>query len=143
VYLPIGGMMPYERGQKVKKFPAFISRYRKVILVLFDILAVLAAYMLPWIMIQGRMLVSLYYPTMFASCFFFVCCFEIVFAVMGMYDSLWRYAEVVEFFRLVVACIVAVGVFIIGSLLLFPYRMVPISVYFLSAMFATSITPDS
>ena len=40
-----------------------------------------------------------YFSLMVASCFFFVSCYVIVYAFMGMYDSLWRYAEIVEFFR--------------------------------------------
>ena len=67
---------------------------------------------------------------------FFVCCYEIVYGLMGMYDSLWRYAEIVEFFRLCVASITAVVIFIAFTLVMFQERRVPISVYFLSAMFA-------
>ena len=37
---------------------------------------------------------------------------------MGMYDSLWRYAEIVEFFRLCVASAVAVSIFVVVTLLL-------------------------
>lgn len=117
-----------------------LSRYRKHILIIFDIIVITIAYILPWIMIQGRVQLSLYYPLMVASCFFFVACFEISFALMGMYDSLWRYAEIVEFFRLVVACAIAILTFVLGSMIIFRDRQVPLSVFFLSAMFATSIT---
>ena len=61
--------------------------------------------------------------------------------VRGLYDSLWRYAEIVEFFRLCVASAVAVSIFVVVTLLLWwEERRVPISVYFLSAMFASSLT---
>ncbi len=123
-----------------RHFAAFLSRYRKLILILFDILAVTLAYILPWVLIEGRVNMAVYYPLLVSSCFYFVCCFEIVYGLMGMYDSLWRYAEVVEFFRLVVASVVAVAVFVVGSLLLFQERRVPLSVYFLSALFAISVT---
>lgn len=117
-----------------------LSKYRKGILIGFDILVVIIAYILPWIMIQGRVRMDYYYPVMIASCFYFVCCFSITFALLGMYDSLWRYAEIVEFFRLVLSCIIAIFAFLVGSLIIFRERQVPISVFFLSAMFATSIT---
>ncbi|MDL2214313.1 polysaccharide biosynthesis protein [Clostridia bacterium OttesenSCG-928-O13] len=117
-----------------------ISKYRKQILIIFDILAVTATYIIPWVMIQGRVQLAMYYPVMIASCFYFVCCFEITFGLMGMYDSLWRYAEIVEFFRLVVSCVIAICAFLAGSLIVFWERPVPIAVFFLSAMFATSVT---
>ena len=59
---------------------------------------------------------------------------------MGMYDSLWRYAEIVEFFRLCVASIVSVTIFTVTTLLMFTERRVPISIYGLSAMFASLFT---
>lgn len=57
-----------------------------------------------------------------------------------MYDSLWRYAEIVEFFRLCVASGLAIGAFVIGTMVMFSETKVPISVYFLSAMFASALT---
>ncbi len=118
----------------------FISKQRKAVLIVFDILVEIICYIGPWILIQGRVDFPLYFPLMVASCFFFVCCYEIVYGLLGMYDSLWRYAEVVEFFRLVIASLLAVGLFILGSSLLFYERQVPLSVYFLSAIFSTSVT---
>lgn len=123
-----------------KQLAEAISKYRKVLLIAFDILVLIISYVLPWILIQGRVQMELYYPTLVSSCFFFICCFEITFGLAGMYDSLWRYAEIVEFFRLVVACAVAVALFITGSFIIFWQRMVPISVFFLSSLFATSVT---
>ena len=117
-----------------------VSENRKVILIVFDILVEIVCYILPWILIQGRVDIQMYFPLMVGSCFFFVCCYEIVYGLMGMYDSLWRYAEVVEFFRLVVASLIAVAIFILGSWLIFYERRVPFSVYFLSAIFAISVT---
>ncbi len=111
---------------------------------LFDVVMLTVAYVAPWVLINGRPSGGAshreYFSLLVASCFFFVCCFEIVFALMGMYDSLWRYAEIVEFFRLCEAAAVAVGVFVCVSLLLFRERQVPWSVYMLSALFATALT---
>ena len=95
--------------------------------------------MLPWALIAGRTSYEEHNSLLISSCFFFVCCYEIVYGLMGMYDSLWRYAEIVEFFRLCVASVVAVTVFVV-VLLWWQERRVPISVYFLSAMFASSLT---
>jgi FlaA1/EpsC-like NDP-sugar epimerase len=122
------------------KFGQFMSKNRKQLLVAFDIVAIILAYIIPWIMIQGRVSLAVYFPTLIASCFYFVCCFEITFALMGSYDSLWRYAEIVEFFRLVVACALAVAAFMAGTFIIFPFRQAPLSIFFLCALFATAIT---
>ena len=123
------------------KLTNFAQRYRKQILIAFDVVVVTISYMLPWVLIQGRTSFSEYNSLLLASCFFFVCCYEIVYGLMGMYDSLWRYAEIVEFFRLCVASGIAVAIFIAVTMTLwYSERRVPISVYFLSAMFASSLT---
>ncbi|MEG1569281.1 MAG: polysaccharide biosynthesis protein, partial [Oscillospiraceae bacterium] len=118
----------------------FAQRFRRQILIAFDIVIVTCSYMLPWVMIAGRASFSRYNSLLWASCFFFVCCYEIVYGLMGMYDSLWRYAEIVEFFRLCVASLIAVTIFIVFTLLMFNETKIPISVYFLSAMFASTLT---
>lgn len=115
-------------------------RFRKQILMLFDIVMITISYLVPWVLINGRAAYEHYASLLVASCFLFVCCFEIVYGLMGMYDSLWRYAEIVEFFRLCVASVVAVGIFVATSLLVFHDVRVPISVYFLSALFAVALT---
>ncbi|MEG1476732.1 MAG: nucleoside-diphosphate sugar epimerase/dehydratase [Oscillospiraceae bacterium] len=118
----------------------FAQRFRRQILIAFDIVIVTGSYMLPWVMIAGRASFSRYNSLLWASCFFFVCCYEIIYGLMGMYDSLWRYAEIVEFFRLCVASLIAVTIFIVFTLLMFNETKIPISVYFLSAMFASTLT---
>ena len=97
-------------------------------------------YLLPWVLISGRTTFQEYNSLLMASCFYFVCCYEIVYGLMGMYDSLWRYAEIVEFFRLCMASGIAVALFVVGSLIMFHERRIPRSIYFLSAMFASSVT---
>ena len=120
---------------------AFAQRFRKQILIAFDVVVVTVSYMLPWALITGRTSFSEYNSLLISSCFFFVCCYEIVYGLMGMYDSLWRYAEIVEFFRLCVASAVAVSIFVVVTLLLWwEERGVPRSVYALSALFASSLT---
>ena len=119
---------------------AFAQRFRKQILIAFDVVVVTVSYMLPWALITGRTSFSEYNSLLISSCFFFVCCYEIVYGLMGMYDSLWRYAEIVEFFRLCVASIIAVALFGVTSFFIFSETRVPISVYFLSALFAVALT---
>ena len=97
---------------------AFAQRFRKQILIAFDVVVVTVSYMLPWALITGRTSFFEYNSLLISSCFFFVCCYEIVYGLMGMYDSLWRYAEIVEFFRLCVASAVAVSIFVVVTLLL-------------------------
>lgn len=115
-------------------------RFRKQLLMLFDIVVITIAYLVPWILINSRAAYQQYASLLVASCFLFVCCFEIVYGLMGMYDSLWRYAEIVEFFRLCVASIIAVALFVVTSLFIFRDVRVPLSVYFLSALFAVALT---
>lgn len=116
-----------------KTFSRLLSRFRKQILIAFDILVISLAYIAPWVIINGRADYQRYSSLLVASWFLFVSCFEIVYALMGVYDSLWRYAEIVEFFRLCVASIIAVALFGVTSFFIFSETRVPISVYFLSA----------
>ena len=124
------------------KIGAILSRFRKQILMLFDVCALTVCYLAPWVLISGRAPYAQYSSLLVASCFLFVCCFEIVYGLMGMYDSLWRYAEVVEFFRLCTGSAIAILLFVASSLLIFQGTgsQVPISVYFLSAMFSAGVT---
>ena len=124
------------------KIGAILSRFRKQILMLFDICALTVCYLAPWVLISGRAPYAQYSSLLVASCFLFVCCFEIVYGLMGMYDSLWRYAEVVEFFRLCTGSAIAIFLFVASSLLIFQGTgsQVPVSVYFLSAMFSAGVT---
>lgn len=124
------------------KIGAILSRFRKQVLMLFDICALTVCYLAPWVLISGRAPYAQYSSLLVASCFLFVCCFEIVYGLMGMYDSLWRYAEVVEFFRLCTGSAIAIGLFVISSMLIFQGTgsQVPISVYFLSSMFSAGVT---
>ena len=119
----------------------FAQRFRKQILIAFDIVAIIFAYIFPWVLINGRTSFTAYNSLLFASCFFFVCCYEVVYWLMGMYDSLWRYAEIVEFFRLCMASAIAVGIFVVVTWTLWASeRRIPFSVYFLSATFASALT---
>lgn len=119
----------------------FAQRFRKQILIAFDIVAIIFAYIFPWVLINGRTSFTEYNSLLFASCFFFVCCYEVVYWLMGMYDSLWRYAEIVEFFRLCMASVIAVGIFVVVTWTLWASeRRIPFSVYFLSATFACALT---
>ena len=123
-----------------KTFSRLLSRFRKQILIAFDILVLSLAYIAPWVLINGRADYQRYASLLVASWFLFVSCFEIVYGLMGMYDSLWRYAEIVEFFRLCVASVIAVALFVVSSLFIFNDTQVPRSVYFLSALFAVALT---
>ena len=124
------------------KIGAILSRFRKQILMLFDVCALTVCYLAPWVLISGRAPYAQYSSLLVASCFLFVSCFEIVYGLMGMYDSLWRYAEVVEFFRLCTGSAIAIFLFVASSMLIFQGTgsQVPISVYFLSAMFSAGVT---
>ncbi len=119
---------------------AALSKYRRLILFLLDIATVCVAYLFTWTLISGRASMDEYFSLMVSSCFLFVSCYGIVFFASGMYDSLWRYAEIVEFFRCAASSVIAVIAFIVITLLIFKERRIPLSVYGLSAAFASSLT---
>ena len=118
----------------------FIQRHRKGILILFDVLCITAAYLLTWVLISGRTSIYEYRSLLFSSCVLFVLCFVTVYVLMGMYDSLWRYAEIYEFFRCVLASAMSIAAFLTMTLIIYVERRIPISVYMMSALFAMSIT---
>ncbi|MBR5251954.1 MAG: polysaccharide biosynthesis protein [Oscillospiraceae bacterium] len=122
------------------KFSAFLSKNRRTILLLADVIVVTISYSLTWALISGRADWDLYSSLLFSSCFLFVSCFAIVYVTTGMYDSLWRYAEIIEIFRCCMSSIAAIVIFVVMTLLLFQERRIPLSVYGLSAMFATTFT---
>lgn len=117
-----------------------ISKYRRFILFAVDAVVICGAYLFTWTLINWKVDEVLYFSLMVSSCFLFVACYSIVFFTTGMYDSLWRYAEIVEFFRCAASSVVAVIAFLVISLLIFKERRLPISVYALSAAFASSLT---
>lgn len=118
----------------------FLSRFRKVFLLIADIILITVAYTLTWMLISGRSDMEVYSSLLVSSCFLFVACFTIVYMALGMYDSLWRYAEVVEFFKCCIASAVAIVAFVVMTQIVFQERRIPISVYGLSAMLATTFT---
>ena len=120
--------------------PKFLHRNRRALLVLLDTVSVTAAYLVTWILISGRESLYSYRSLLFSSCVLFVLCFETIYVVMGMYDSLWRYAEAYEFFRCAVASIIALAIFLGMTLLIYTERRIPISVYLMSSLFAVSLT---
>ena len=121
-------------------FSAILSKYRRGVLLLLDILVVAAAYSLTWVLISGRADMDAYFSLLVSSCFLFVSCFGIIYATTGMYDSLWRYAEIVEIFKCCMSSLMATAIFVVMTLVLFQERRIPLSVYGLSAMFATTFT---
>ena len=118
----------------------FLQRHRRALLLAFDIVCITLAYLLTWVLISGRASLTEYRSLLFSSCVLFVLCFVIVFVMMGMYDSLWRYAEIYEFFRCALAAALSIAAFVAVTLVIYRERRVPISVYLMSALFASSLT---
>ncbi len=123
-----------------KAISKILSQFRRFFLFMMDFLVVAGAYLFTWMLISGRASMDDYLSLMISSCFLFVACFCIVFFAGGMYDSLWRYAEIVEFFRCARSSLIAVVAFLAISLVIYKDRRIPISVYALSAAFASSLT---
>ena len=117
-----------------------LSKHRRFLLFTIDFVTITFAYLFTWLLILGRADINLYYSLMVSSTFLFVSCFLIVYTARGMYDSLWRYAEIVEFSKCVYSSVVAVITFLAISLMIFTDRRIPLSVYGLSAAFASTFT---
>ena len=118
-----------------------ISRFRRLILFMMDSMLVCIAYLATWMLISGRAsIMDDYYSMMISSCFLFVACYSIVYYATGMYDSLWRYAEIIEFFRCAASSLIAVAAFGIISSIIYTERRIPYSVFGRSAAFASSLT---
>ena len=118
----------------------FFSRHRRLFLVLLDIGVVLLAYLGTWALISGRESLTEYRSLMFSSCVLFVLCFVTVYELMGLYDSLWSFAELYEFFRCALASVIAITAFLVITLFIYKERRVPISVYIMSSLFSASLT---
>ena len=123
-----------------RKSENFFQKNRRFILVCFDILCISASYLITWVAIQGRTSLMEYRSLMFSSAVLFVMIYIIIFVLMGMYDSLWRYAEIYEFFRCLLAAAAAIGIFIGITVFIYKIRFIPISVYLMSSIFSVSIT---
>ncbi len=123
-----------------KGIVAHLKKHRKSTLMAFDILAVTFSYLLTWVLISSNTDLQYYLSLLVSSCIFFVGCYTVVYALMGMYNSLWRYAEIVEFFRFCLASALAVSTFLVVTFFMFEDKRIPVSVYLLSAMFASAIT---
>ncbi len=123
-----------------KGFIKFLRRNRKLVLLTFDVFAVTFSYLVTWALIAGYTDMMSYLSILISSCFLFVGCYAIIYNFMGMYDSLWRYAEIVEFFRCCLASVMSVIIFIVITLMMYDERRIPMSVYVTSAMFATALT---
>ncbi len=121
------------------KKQTFWQKNRRALLLLMDVVCITAAYLVTWVLISGRSSIVEYYSLLFSSTFLFVLCFVVVFVMMGMYDSLWRYAEIYEFFRCALAAFLAVTSFVIITLVIYTDRRIPISVYLMSSLFAVSL----
>ena len=61
-----------------KKTTALLSKHRRTILLMMDILVVTVAYTLTWVSISGRADWNIYFSMMISSCFLFVSCFAIL-----------------------------------------------------------------
>ncbi len=117
-----------------------LNRYRSFILVLVDFFVITVCYITTWAMLIGRINVMTYRPIWLTSGLIFVAIFLIVFRLFGMYESLWRYAETYEFLKCCLASLCSILIFLAVTLLIYRSPRLPISVYFISSLFASSMT---
>ncbi|SDN01367.1 polysaccharide biosynthesis protein [Acetanaerobacterium elongatum] len=118
----------------------YFSRHRSVFLMLADFIIISMCYISTWGMLLGRISVVAYKPIWFSSGLIFVAIFLLIFRVFGMYDSLWRYAETYEFLKCCLASLCSIFIFLVITLIIYRSPRLPISVYFISSLFASSMT---
>ena len=107
-------------------------------LVIFDVLAVNAAYYLAlvvrfYVNFEFNVWAVKYVPAFFEFAPYYTVCSLVVFWAMGLYKSLWKYAGLHDMNRIIGASIVTCVIHILGTLL-FVMRM-PITYYALGAAF--------
>jgi len=127
-----------------KTWDKFAPRYRRPLLMAVDFLLFSASYFTSWFILLRRIAIGEHLFVMLLGYAFFILIFFLAFWVAGMYESLWRYAEAYEFFKLMLAAAVAVVLFVLVTWLAFqPPRVearLPITVYFISGMMAAGST---
>lgn len=107
-------------------------------LIVFDILAVNAAYYLAlvvrfYVNFEFNVWAVKYVPAFFEFAPYYTVCSMIVFGVMGLYKSLWKYAGLNDMNRILGASAITCVLHILGTML-FVVRM-PITYYVLGAAF--------
>jgi FlaA1/EpsC-like NDP-sugar epimerase len=107
-------------------------------LVLFDILAVNAAYYLAlvvrfYVNFEFNVWAIKYVPAFFDFAPYYTVCALIVFGFFGLYKSLWKYAGLSDMNRIIGACAITCVIHIVGTLV-FVMRM-PITYYAFGAAF--------
>lgn len=107
-------------------------------LVLFDIFAVNAAYFLAlvvrfYVNFEFNVWAVKYVPAFFEFAPVYTVCCLIVFALLGLYNSLWKYAGVNDMNRILLSSVITCVIQIVGTLM-FVMRM-PITYYAIGAAF--------
>ncbi len=116
------------------------NRYHPQLLLAADALLIALGYTVTWLMLTGRVSLSHYLPVCIASGVLFLGCYLFCFLITGMYKSIWRYAEIYEFYKCSMASLLAILLFVVTSRLIFVTVPVPISVYVMSGILATGLT---
>jgi len=124
----------------IKKLWESSTRFRKPLLMATDIAMFSVSYYTAWFILMRRIDLAEYLQVMVLGYLFFIVIFTVSFWISGMYESLWRYAEAYEFLKCMLAVMIAVGVYIGLTWMVFrpPWleSRVPITVYFISSMMA-------
>lgn len=107
-------------------------------LVVYDLFAVSFAYYLAllvrfYVNYEFNIWAVKYVPAFFRFAPFYACCCLAVFAALGLYKSLWKYASLNDMNRILLASVITCGIQILGTLL-FIMRM-PLTYYVLGAAF--------
>ncbi len=116
-----------------------LKRYRVIVVILADAFLVTMSYVTAWLILMRRINLQGYISQiMFGACIFVVSHVG-VYAIYGMYKSLWKYVEVYEFFKNVMASATAASIYVITTFF-WRFGPNPITVYFVSILLATIST---
>ncbi len=112
--------------------------FLRLTLVLYDIVAVNAAYFLALVVRfyvghEFNVFAVKYIPSFFAFAPYYTVCALVVFAALGLYNSLWKYASLSDMNRILLACAITCVIHIMGTLLFF--QRMPITYYVFGALF--------
>ena len=114
---------------------------RRVVLIIYDILAIIVACFSPLVMRYEFQLSEI--PAMFIDSVWWVIPFTLaftlfVFYLLRLYHSLWAYAGVTEMQNIVAACVISAA--LQALVLLFSHHTVPRSYYFIYALCLIALT---
>ncbi len=107
-------------SEMYNSFYNFLNKRRKIILVLIDTLIAIFSYLIPFVMsgMYNESVASVKLGFFFQHFWLYTIIYIIVFVLMGVYNSMWRYAGVEDIFLCLKASVLANTIFTVITLML-------------------------